>query len=384
MSLERIFALVVKEWREVLRDKLFLTLSFFVPAFQMIVFGYGLVFDVENIPFALLDYDKSSMSREYSRRFIDSPYFDFKGEVSREEEISELLASSKIRLGIIIPPKFEERLLSERPVEVQHLIDGVFPFRASTTKGYVVAINGDFNADLLSKHLAKKLGMPKERAEAMAQPVKAQVRYLYNQELKSTWSVSALMIMFVLMTCPPFLTAMGVAKEKETGSIYNIYSSPIRKTEFLIGKLTPYVAISGLNSVALWVIAVRLFDAPFKGDPLFFFLSSLVYVTCTTGIGLVVSLLVQTQIAALMITVVLTVVPAVLYSGLTVPIASMEPVGQFQAHLFPAMYYTFITVGSFLKGIGISGLWDNLVALLVYAMVLWVIGYLLFRKRVNY
>jgi ABC-2 type transport system permease protein/ribosome-dependent ATPase len=191
------------------------------------------------------------------------------------------------------------------------------------------------------------------------------------------------MMMFILLMTPPFLTALGVVREKENGSIYNIYSSTVTRGEFLVGKLLPYVAISCINVVILWLMAIFVFGAPFKGNPLFFFAASVIYVTCTTGIGLLVSLFARTQISAMMITVVVTIVPAVLYSGLLVPIASMDEASQFEAHLFPAMYYTDIALGSFLKGIGMEQLWTRVAALLLYTIVLWVASYNLFHKRVK-
>ena len=381
MKLIRVQAIMYKEWREVLRDRLFLALAFVVPASLMLVFGYGISLDVENLPFAVLDQDRSAMSRDYLHRFIDSRYFDYQGDVRSARELDPLLADSDIRFAIIIPPKFQENLLSGRPVAVQSLIDGVFPFRASTSKGYVIAINAAFNSELLAGYISRRLGIRQEQGTNMVQPVGVQLRYLYNQEVKSTWSIATALIMFVLMIIPPFLTALGVVREKENGSIYNIYASTVSRGEFLIGKLTPYVGISIINMFILWLMVLFLFRAPFKGDPLFFFMASVIYVICTTGIGLLVSLIVRTQVAAMMMTVVVTIVPSVLYSGLLVPIASMTPQGQFEAHLFPAMYYTDIALGSFLKGIGLEQLWGRVLALSIYAAVLWMLGYLLFHKR---
>ncbi len=381
MKLQRVRAVMFKEWREIVRDRLFLSLAFVVPISMMLVFAYGINMDVENLPFAVLDYDQTKLSRDYLHLFIDSRYFDYQGDVHSERELDPLLADSVIRFAIIVPPKFQENLLAGRPVAVQSLIDGVFPFRASTSKGYVIAINSAFNSKLLAGYISEHFGMPQEQAEAMVQPIKVQLRYLYNQELKSIWSMAPLMMMFVLMITPPFLTALGVVREKENGSIYNIYASTITRGEFLIGKLTPYVFISILNMLILWLMATSLFHAPFKGDPLFFFLSSVLYVTCTTSIGLLVSLLVQTQIAAMMVTVVVTIVPSVLYSGLMVPIASMDAASQFEAHLFPAMYYTNIVLGSFLKGVGLEQQWSDMLALAVYVAVLWLASFLLFHKR---
>ncbi|PXF53166.1 MAG: ABC transporter permease [Deltaproteobacteria bacterium] len=383
MNPARIKALAYKEWREILRDRLFLALAFILPVSMMLIFGYGIMMDVENIPFAVLDQDRTAMSRDYLHLFMDSRYFDYKGHVQSERELEPLLADSKIRFAIIVPPKFQENLKAARPVAVQSLIDGTFPFRTSTSKGYVIAINNAFNGKLLAGFISRKMGIPPEQAAALAGPVKVQLRYLYNQEIKSIWSVAPSMMMFVLLMTPPFLTALGVVREKENGSIYNIYSSTVTRAEFLIGKLLPYLGISIINVIILWLMAVLVFAAPFKGDPLFFFLASVVYVSCTTGIGLLVSLFARTQVAAMMITVIVTIVPAVLYSGLLVPIASMDAASQFEAHLFPAMYYTDIVLGSFLKGIGVGQLWGRVGALLFYSGVLWTASYLLFHKRVR-
>ena len=364
-----------------MRDRLFFALAFIVPLVLMVIFGYGLSLDVEHIPFAVLDHDRSALSRDYLHRFIDSRYFDYLGDVQRESELDPLLADSRIRFALIIPPRFSETLQGNRPVAVQSLIDGTFPFRTATSKGYVIAINAAFNQDLLAGAVSRRLGVSPDQAAEMARPVRVQLRYLYNQELENTWSIATVMMMFVLLVSPPFLTALGVVREKENGSIYNIYASTVTRGEFLAGKLAPYVGISIVNGLGLWVLATRLFGAPFKGDPVFFFLATAVYVACTTSIGLLVSLLVRTQVAAMMLTVVVTIVPSVLYSGLLVPIASMDPQGQFEAHLFPAMYYTDIALGCFLKGAGLDQLWGRALALMAYAAVLWVIAYLKFHKR---
>ncbi len=381
MNVSRIKAIAFKEWREILRDRLFFALAFVVPASLMLVFGYGLSLDVEHIPFAVVDHNRSAMSRDYLHRFIDSRYFDYQGHVRSERELGPLLADSKIRFAIVIPPKFQEKLIAGRPMAVQSLIDGTFPFRTATSKGYVIAINAAFNGELLAGYISRRLGVSPEQAAAMAQPVGVQIRYLYNQEVRSVWTMASALMMFVLMITPPFLTALGVVREKENGSIYNIYASTVTRGEFLIGKLVPYVGISAINILILWLMATGLFGAPFKGDPIFFFIASVIYVICTTGIGLLVSLIVRTQVAAMMMTVVVTIVPSVLYSGLLVPIASMDPQGRFEAHLFPAMYYTDIALGSFLKGIGLEQLWGKMLVLAIYAVVLWILSYLLFHKR---
>lgn len=381
MNLRRIAAVASKEWRETIRDRMFFLLAFLLPILWMVVFGYGLVLDVENIPFSVLDRDRSALSRDYLYHFFESRYFRFQGYLSSENEADAVLQSGKIRAAIIVPEKFEERLLAGQPVSIQTLIDGTFPLRTDITKGYVIAINSAFSEEQLVDFFSSRSGISHAQAEARVRPIKLEVRYLYNEEVRSTWSMVPALVMFTLMVSSPLLTALGIVREKETGSIYNIYSSTVTRIEFLAGKLLPYVLISSVNAVVLWIMATLWFGVPFKGNLPFFLAASLVFVLSSTGIGLLVSLLVRTQIAALIITIVVSMVPTILYSGLIVPVSSLSPSSQIQAHLFPGMYYTNIVRGAFLKGVGPEVLWVDVLALAVYAAVLQIIGYRLFTKR---
>jgi len=381
MNGKRILTLIHKEWREIVRDRMFFALSFLVPSILMLVFGFGLSLDVEDIPLAIVDYDHSAVSRQYAHKLIDSRYFHFKGFSRDEPTVDWMLKRGEIRAALIIPPHFERNLLAGRPVAVQSLIDGLFPFRATTIKGYLRAINSAASAEFLAQALSQTRGIPLEEALRSVQPVQLEVRFLYNQSVKSIWSLAPKLIMVILMISPPFLTALGVVREKESGSIYNIYASTVSRGEFLIGKLAPYVAISILNAVLLWEMAVIIFGAPFKGDPVFFFCASALYVVCTTGVGVVVSTFVRTQIAAMIATAILTVVPAVLYSGVLVPISSLSPMTSAVAHLLPAMYFTQIVLGGFLKGVGLDVLWFEAGVLALYAAGLFSLSYLLFNKR---
>ncbi len=381
MNIRRIAAVASKEWRETVRDRMFFSLAFLLPILWMLVFGYGLVLDVENIPYAALDRDQSSLSRDYLYRFQQSRYFDFKGTLTDEREVDPLLAASRIRAAIIIPEKFQERLSAGQTVGVQTLIDGTFPLRTDITKGYVIAINSAFNEERLTDYVSSRGGITRSQAEHRARPITLEVRYLYNEEVRSTWSMVPALVMFTLMLSSPLLTALGIVREKETGSIYNIYSSTVTKVEFLVGKLLPPVLISSMNAVVLWIMATLWFGVPFKGNFLFFLAASLVFILSSTGVGLLVSLLVRTQIAAIIVTIIVAMVPTILFSGLIVPVSSLNPGSQFQAHLFPGMYYTNIVRGTFLKGVGIEVLWTDVLALALYAVILRLVGYRLFTKR---
>ena len=381
MNLRRIRAVALKEWKETTRDRLFLLLAFLLPSLWLVVFGYGLVLDVEEIPFAVLDRDHSALSRDYLYRFMQSRYFSFRGYADDERDLNRLLTETKIRAGIVWPGRFEEQLAAGEPVAVQTLLDGTFPLHTDIAKGYVIAINQAFTEERVIDHLRRTRGLTQDQAQRLVRPLTVEVRYLYNEEVRSTWSMVPALVMFTLMLATPLLTALGVVREKETGSIYNIYSSTLSRAEFLTGKLLPYVAISLVNVWVLWLMAVTLFQVPFKGSLLVFFAGSVLFVLCGTGIGLLISLLVNTQMAALIITMVVAMVPTILFSGLLVPVSSLSRGAQVQAHLFPAMYYTDIVRGSFLKGVGANVLWIDLSALGVFAAGMSILTYRLFTKR---
>lgn len=377
----RVAALTAKEWREILRDRIFFTLAFIVPLVWMLVFGYGLTLDVENVPIAILDYDHSSLSRDYANRFVHSRYFDFKGYLNAAQEADRLLGAGRVRAVIIIPGQFQEDLLNGRRAAVQSLIDGSFPVRAETIKGYVEAINAAMSGALQAQYITRSAGLSQPQALTLIEPLRIEVRYLYNQKLRSIWSIAPSLMMFTLMLASPLLTALSIVREKETGAIYNIYVSTATRLEFLAGKLLPNVTISAINAMILWLVAVYHFGAPFKGDVVFFAITTLLYVLCTSSIGLLVSLLVRTQMAALVASTIVTMIPSVQFSGMLVPVSSLSGSGYVQAHLFPPVYYNNVLMGVFLKGVGLETLWINAAALALYSTVLLSICYALFHKR---
>ncbi|WP_163833761.1 ABC transporter permease [Spartinivicinus ruber] len=381
MKMERIMALATKEAREIWRDKLYLAMGFVVPIMMMMVLGYGLSFDVERIPFAILDQDQSPKSREFAAKLTDSRYFSLVRYIDHSDQANDLLARSQARLILIIPPDFSRQLNAGRPVAVQTLIDGIFPFRADTTRGYVQAITNAFNQTLLQQWLARNEGIHPEVVANRFTPVQLQPRYLYNQAIRSEWSLAPGLMMLILNIMPAFLTALSVVREKESGSIYNLYASSISRGEFIVGKLLPILAISIINILILWLMVTQLFNAPFKGEAITFFAISVVYVICTASVGMLVSILVQTQVAAILVTMVVTLVPGMLYSGLMVPVNSMSGDARIAAAILPAHHYLNIIWDIFLKNLPLTRLLADLAAIIMFAVVLWTIGFWRFSKR---
>ena len=383
ISARRIWAVAFREVREILRDRLFFALAFLVPSTILLLLGFGLSLDVENIPIAVLDYDKSNASRDYVNRYRQSPYFDYRGEIHRLEQADDLIGRGEIRMVLVIPERFEEDLAAARGATLQTLVDGTFPSRTQILKGYLEGVNGEASLDYMAEVMGERQGRTPEAIREGLEPIKLRVRYLYNQALVSTWSIVPKLIMVVLMMSAPFLTALGIVREKESGAIYNIYASDAGVLEFLLGKITPYFVISVFNGLLLWFFAVELFSAPFKGSASFFFLSTVVYVACTTGMGLLISIVVKSQMAAMLATSIITMLPAVLYSGLIIPISSLDAKASFLAHCLPAMYYARIVDGCFLKASPPEDMMGSLIILSLYAIALSVIGLSLFTKRPN-
>jgi len=379
----RVVALARKEWREIVRDRIFLSLAFLLPVLLMFVFGYGISMDIENVPLVVVDHDRTPSSRAYADRFAHSEHFDFRGLAETERQGEALLSQASVEVMLVIGPNFERDLLSGREVDVQSFIDGSFPAtrvpRALET--YVEAIDAVATAEVQSAWLARRAGVGLGAATAVLHPIKLDVRYLYNSELRSIWSVAPTLIMFVLVFVMPMLMALGVVREKETGAIYNVYASTVTRGEFLAGKLAPTVAIGAVNATLLWLIAVFYFGAPFKGSLACFAVGTLLYLICTTSLGLLLSLLVSTQQTALMITSISATIIGFQYSGFFNPVQSLTGSSWVLAHAFPPMYYLDVVEGAFLKGMGFGGLWKDELILAAFGGGYIAVSYALFRKR---
>jgi ABC-2 type transport system permease protein/ribosome-dependent ATPase len=381
MSARRIWAVVRKEFREIFRDRLYFLLTFLLPPLLMFVFVYGTSQETEKVSFLVLDQDRTQSSRDYVYRYTTSRYFAYHGSISAMQQAERALAGAKVSFVLVIHEGFERELIDGRRAHVQTLLDGVLPFQVETILGYLSALNADVNTDLAEKALSRRMGITLQRARVILDPIHIQVRYLYNQQMRNISGVAASMVMFVQMLTVPLLAALSVVREKETGSIYNVYASTIGRFEFLAGKLIPCVLISLGNAMILWAIAVFHFQAPFKGSVTYFVGVTLAFVICANGIGLIISGLVRTQQGALMVSSIVAVLIGITYSGVITPIPMLTGGAYVTAHLLPAMYYHDAVTGVFLKGLGWQILWRPAAVIVVYAAILLIVAVSFFRKR---
>lgn len=359
MSPGRLRTLVWRESLELARDPFRLTIAFATPIVLMVVLGYGLSIDVESLPYAVLDRDRTPASRAYLETFRRSRYFAFRGDVSRPETLERRLRAGEITVAMEIPQGFQRDLVTGRPTAVDFAIDGTLPFEAAIARGYVEAAHRSALA-------ADTARVPRPPPEP---PLRIATRFWFNPALESALAFVPGLVAVLLVIVPAALTAVAVVREKEQGSIANLYATPMRRLEFLLGKQIPYVALSLVTFGILVGLALLLFRVPFRGSAAALLAGTVLYVIATTGIGLLVSCFTRTQIAALMVTILLTLIPAFLYSGFFTPVASLSGGAAVLARAFPATCYLEIAVGTFTKGVGFGLLWDDILGLAGFALL---------------
>lgn len=356
----RFWAYARRETMELIRDSIRLAFALLGPVLLMVTFGYGISFDVENLPFAVYDQDRSVESREVIEGFAGSRYFVQRADIASPDDMFRRLRSGELSVAVEIPPDYGRSLLTQHTPEIGIWLDGAMPFRAETTKGYV---NG-LLLDTMQRQSAENKAKPAPPVIAM------EARFRYNQAFKSVFSIVPSVIMLMLVLIPAIMTAVSVGREKESGSIANFRSTPVTRLEFLIGKQMPYVAVALMSFVLLLLLAIFLFGVPVKGSFLLLGLGTIFYVLATTAFGLLVSTFTKTQVAAVFATSIIAIIPAVNFSGLLVPVASLSGGARLIGLGFPSAWYQPISIGAFTKGLGFADLWPNLIVLLLFAVTL--------------
>ncbi len=371
-SLRRLLAYSRRETMELLRDPIRLTVALLGTVFLMLVFGYGITFDVEDLSYATLDRDQTPESRTYLEGLAGSRYFRERPPLKSHAEMDERLKSGDISLAVEIPPGFGKDLLRGRTPEVAAWIDGAMPFRAETIRGYLEGLHLAYIAELYRRKYGTELTLL---------PADIVSRYRYNQAFKSIYAIVPSVIALMLIFIPAVLMALGIVREKELGSITNLYVTPVTRLEFLFGKQFPYVVLGFINFILLVALAVFVFGVPIKGSLLTLCAAALLYVTATTGLGLLISSFTKTQIAALFGTAIATMVPAVMFSGMMQPVSTLDGGALLMGQSFPTSYFLSVSVGTFTKALGFADLYSEFPALFVFPPVLTILSVLLLKKQ---
>lgn len=370
-SLQRLFAYTIRETLELLRDPIRLGFSLFGTTLLMLVFGFGISTDVNNLSFAVLDRDQSHESRAYLEELRGSTYFVEKSQLTDYAELDKRLKSGNIKAAVEIPPGFGRDIKRGRPAWVGAWVDGAMPFRAETIRGYLQGMHQLYLTDPAVKTTVPAAGPPAD----------IEVRFKYNQDFESIYAMVPSSMSMLLALFPAILMALAIVREKELGSITNLYVTPVTRIEFLIGKQLPYVAVAMANFTLMFMMALFVFNVPLKGSFPTLVLGVLIYVTTTTAYGMLISAFTRTQIAALFGTAILTVLPATQFAGVMTPVSSLSGMARIIGRGFPMTYFVPISVGTFTKGLGFLDLGTNLAALAVFIPVLILLSLLLLRKQ---
>ncbi|SFP81966.1 ribosome-dependent ATPase [Geopseudomonas sagittaria] len=353
-SLRRLLSYSRRESMELRRDPVRALLATLGTVLLMFIMGYGVSFDVENLTYAVLDRDQTTTSQSYLLNIAGSRYFIEKAPLHSHAELDRRLRSGYISLAIEIPPGFGRDLKRGAQPQVAFWIDGAMPVRADTIKGYVQGLHASY-----LQELARQAGVDS------TQPAEVAIRYRYNPDVQSLPAMVPAMIPILLMMIPAMLTALGVVREKELGSITNFYVTPTTRLEFLLGKQLPYIALAMVNFFTMVLLAVLVMGIPLKGSLLTLSIGALLYITCSTGLGLLMSSILRSQIAAIFGTAIATLLPAIQFSGLTHPVSALEGASAFIGELYPTSHFLTISRGVFSKALDLSDLLPSFIPLLV-------------------
>jgi ribosome-dependent ATPase len=323
------------------------------------------------VAFAALDRDRTPESRAYLQELRGTIYFQEHAPLADASAMTRRMESGELMVAVEVPPGFGRDLRRGRPVEVGAWVNGAMPFHAETALGYLQGAHAVFLRDL-----ALQGGAP--GAPPLAN---IETRFIYNQDFRSAEAMVPGVLAFLLALIPAILMALTVVREKELGSITNMYVTPTRRVEFVVGKLLPYIALAFLDFLCLTAMSVTVFDVPLKGSFPTLAFGALIYVSATTCYGLLISTFASTQIAALFGTAILTFMPAMQLSGLLTPTSSLTGIGWLIGRLFPMSYFLPVSVGVFTKSLGISGLLPQLLCVALFVPGMMTLSVLMLRKQ---
>ncbi|KKL96622.1 hypothetical protein LCGC14_1842630, partial [marine sediment metagenome] len=370
-SLSRLLAYSQREALEIRRDPIRLVFAFLGTVILMFVLGFGISMDVDNIPFAVMDRDQSPESRDYIQSLSGSRYFDQQSPLFTDAEMDQRMRTGELSLAIEIPPQFGKDLRQSNSPDISVWVDGSMPYRAETMKGYMAGFHQHYLAELSVRQQGVTL-IPHYHLVS---------RYRYNPGVKSLVSMVPGVLPLLLLMITAMLTALSVVREKELGSITNFYATPVTRIEFLLGKQLPYIAIGMMNFFMLLWLSYMVFDVPLTGSFWALLVGTFLFIIAATCMGQFISAFTNTQIAAIFLTMITSLVPCVNYAGLINPVNSLEGAGAIIGHIYPATYYLLISRGAFTKGLGFDELSIFYWPILLSIVVLLTLSLLLLKKQ---
>ena len=372
-----LWRVIVKEFLQIRRDRKMIPVIFVAPVVQVLVFGFAVNTDVTDVPTVLVDQDRSAASRDLVSRFVESGYFELVGVEGQAAGIDRWLVTGRAQLGLVVSPGFGVDVAAGRRTALQFVVDGSDAASANVALGYAGALARGFGAELQLQRLRAAGGL------ARSGQVELVPRVFYNPDLKSRWFYVPAVLAMILMVMTMLLSAMGVVREKEIGTLEQIIVTPIRPWQLLVGKLAPFAIIGLFQMCVATAVTVYGFGVPLRGSfPLLLGLTTL-FILSTLGLGLLVSTVVQNQQQAMMLATFSAMIPMIYLSGLIFPIENMPRAIQLVTYAIPLRYYAEIIRGVFLRGSGLRVLWPEALTLLVMGLAILTVAALRFRKRLD-
>jgi ribosome-dependent ATPase len=342
LPLIRMLAYTRNETMQILRDPVRLAFAFVGSALLMLVCGFGITTDVEHIRYATFDQDQTPESRAYLEQFAASQrYFTEERPARSADDALARLQSDAVSMVLEIPPNFGRDLRRGNGPEVLAQVDGAMTFRGETVAQYVKGVH---------LNMLKDPSLPTSAPHEYTADI--QNRYMYNPTFQSIYSIVPSVPALLLLLIPSILMTVAIVREKELGSMINFYVTPTGKLEYLIGKQIPYIVIGLINFFILALMSLIVFGVPIKGSFLMLTLCTLMYVTATTGLGMVTSTFTSSQVAAVFVTAILTIVPTIQFSGLLQPVSTLTGSARVVGSIWPASYYMHASLGAYTKGLG--------------------------------
>lgn len=371
-SFSRAFSYSQRESLELLRDPVRLTMALVGSVFLMLIMGYGITMDVDDLTYAVLDRDQSELSHSYTLNLSGSRYFIEHAPITDYEALDRRMRSGELSLAIEFPSDFARDIRRGNPIQIAAWFDGAMPQRAETIKGYMQGIHQQWLIETAKQRFGQDIGTA---------PVTIETRYRYNPDVKSLLAMVPATIPMLLLMIPAILSALSVSREKEMGSIINLYVTPITRAEFMLGKQLPYIVLAMLNFFLLALLAVTLFGVPVKGSFLALTLASLFFVIYSTAFGLFSSIFTRSQIAALFLATMGSMLPTIKFAGMIDPVSSLEGVGRIIGNINPTTHYITISRGVFNKALSVIELQHFFLPILLGGLVILTLSVALLKKQ---
>lgn len=363
-SMKRITTVMKAEFRHIIRDPISLILALFMPMFLLFLSGYSICFELKNMPVAVFDMDHSRESRNYIKVIDNTPFFHIKHYLTSYEQAKNSLSRGETKCAVIIPADFSRRIKKDIPANIQILVDGSEFTSAQYIINYLSAINALHSEEIVASFL-KKRGIV-----ADLEPIVLTTRFWYNQSLRGLTFIITGAFSLSIMGIVPMLSALAIVREKESGSIQQIFVSPIHSYEYIIGKMAPYVILLTLDFYFLVVFGLWWFELPLRGSTFILALATFLMTFATVAIGFFISTMTRSQLTALLIGIIFTLMPAFIFADAIAPVENSPTGWQFYSCLFPARFYTGICRAQILKGSGILSYWEDALALVIYCIVI--------------